>query len=100
MKRFLIILSGILSTIYLFNPGLGLFEFIPDNLPVVGNLDEGAAVYVIISVVSYLRGKDFGLFAVKQEEDSDDDMPALIEDEESDEESEEESEEESIEEID
>ena len=67
MKRYLIIGTGILSVIYLINPTAGLFELIPDNLPFVGNLDEGAAAYVLISVVAYLTGKDFGLFNKKQE---------------------------------
>lgn len=28
------------SSLYLANPGFGLIEFIPDNVPVFGNLDE------------------------------------------------------------
>ncbi|MDA1008289.1 MAG: DUF1232 domain-containing protein [Planctomycetota bacterium] len=28
------------SGLYLVNPGFGLFEFLPDNLPVIGNIDE------------------------------------------------------------
>ncbi len=67
MKRFLIIASGILSVLYLLNPGFGVFDLIPDNLPIIGNLDEGAAAYVLISVFAYLTGKDFGLFNSKEE---------------------------------
>ena len=67
MKHYLIIASGILSVLYILNPGFGVFDIIPDNLPIIGNLDEGAAAYVIISVIAYLRGKDFGLFNEKQE---------------------------------
>ncbi len=69
MKRFLIILSGLLSLIYLFNPGSGLVEFIPDVIPGLGNVDEGLAAYVLISVISYLTGKEFGLFSAKKEEE-------------------------------
>lgn len=69
MKRFLIILSGLLSLIYLFNPGSGLVEFIPDVIPGLGNVDEGLAAYVLISVISYLTGKEFGLFSTKKEEE-------------------------------
>jgi len=31
---------ALFSGLYLVNPTLGIFEFLPDNLPVVGNLDE------------------------------------------------------------
>jgi uncharacterized membrane protein YkvA (DUF1232 family) len=44
---------AILSLIYLINPTFGVFEFIPDNLPFIGNLDEGAAVYLIFSALKY-----------------------------------------------
>ena len=68
MKRFLIIASGVVSGLYILNPGFGVFELIPDTIPIIGNLDEGAAAYVIISVIAYLRGKDFGLFSKSNEE--------------------------------
>jgi len=32
-----------LCVLYLINPTLGVFELIPDNLPIIGNLDEVAA---------------------------------------------------------
>ncbi len=32
------------AVLYVLNPTAGIFEFLPDNLPVVGNLDEAAAV--------------------------------------------------------
>lgn len=69
MKRILIILSGLLALVYILNPTAGFFEFIPDNIPGVGNLDEGMAAYIIISVISYLTGKDFGLFGAKKKEE-------------------------------
>ena len=34
---------GGLCVLYLINPTLGVFELIPDNLPIIGNLDEVAA---------------------------------------------------------
>jgi uncharacterized membrane protein YkvA (DUF1232 family) len=43
--------------IYLLNPGLGIFELIPDNLPVVGNLDEGAAAALLVLLFQSLRSK-------------------------------------------
>ena len=41
------LLLGVLSSIYLFNPTAGVLELIPDNLPVVGNLDEVAASFLL-----------------------------------------------------
>lgn len=43
----LIYLLSIIGIIYLLNPTAGLLELIPDNLPVVGNLDEGAAALLV-----------------------------------------------------
>jgi hypothetical protein len=33
-------LGAVVSVIYLCNPGMGIFEILPDALPVIGNLDE------------------------------------------------------------
>ena len=46
-------LMGLLSIIYLLNPTAGIFEILPDNLPIVGNLDEAAAVALLLSVLRY-----------------------------------------------
>ncbi len=48
MKSVFIAFIGIASFLYLLNPTLGFFEFIPDALPYVGNLDEGAAVTLLL----------------------------------------------------
>ena len=37
------------------NPTMGVFELIPDNLPVIGNLDEGAAAILIWNAVQQIR---------------------------------------------
>jgi hypothetical protein len=44
---------GILSFVYLLNPTLGIFEFVPDNIPFLGNVDEGVAVFLIFSALKY-----------------------------------------------
>ncbi len=38
----LYVLGIVLAVVYLLNLGGGVVELIPDNLPVVGNLDEAA----------------------------------------------------------
>jgi len=53
MKSIFVILVGFFAFLYLLNPGAGVFELIPDNIPVIGNLDEAAAVYLILSCFKY-----------------------------------------------
>ncbi len=36
------------SLLYLMNPGWGVLELIPDNIPLIGNLDESVAVLVLL----------------------------------------------------
>ena len=56
---------GAISAVFLFNPGLGVFLEIPDNIPIVGNLDEAAAAALLISCLAYF-GLDLGnLFGKK-----------------------------------
>ena len=40
----LVYLLAILGLIYVLNPTAGILELIPDNIPVIGNLDEGVAL--------------------------------------------------------
>jgi len=53
VKKALLLALALFSVIYLLNPGAGIFELIPDNLPLVGNLDEAAAVALLLAC---LRG--------------------------------------------
>lgn len=50
---------GAIGAVYLVNPTAGIFELIPDNLPVLGNLDEAAAAVLLISCLAYF-GIDIG----------------------------------------
>lgn len=50
---------GAFSAVYLFNPGAGFIELIPDNIPIIGNLDEAAAAAMLISCLAYF-GLDIG----------------------------------------
>jgi uncharacterized membrane protein YkvA (DUF1232 family) len=51
------LIFGIIGAIYLLNPTAGLLELIPDNLPVIGNLDEAAATLLVVNAVRYLRNR-------------------------------------------
>lgn len=52
MPNWLIYLISAVGFIYLLNPTFGLLELIPDNFPVVGNLDEGAAALLFWQGIS------------------------------------------------
>jgi hypothetical protein len=52
MKRITAIFGIIVSTFYLLNFTMGIFE-IPDNLPIIGNLDELAAAILLIASLKH-----------------------------------------------
>ncbi len=60
MQGCLVFCLGVISVLYLLNIGVGVFELIPDNLPLVGNLDEGGAVTLLMMCLRY-----FGLDVTK-----------------------------------
>ncbi|MEZ5384684.1 MAG: hypothetical protein R3F13_04135 [Prosthecobacter sp.] len=73
MKLFrdlLVLASGILSALYLLNIGFGVAEFIPDNVPIFGNLDEAAATGLLINCLAYFGLNVGHLFRRKDTEDS------------------------------
>jgi hypothetical protein len=54
----LVYIAAVVGVIYVLNPTMGIFEFIPDNLPLIGNLDEGVAFLLVwFGIVEYLEGK-------------------------------------------
>lgn len=53
MKKFVVTCLGLLSVLYILNPTAGFFEIIPDNLPLIGNLDEAAAVALLLMCLKY-----------------------------------------------
>ncbi len=62
MKSIIVAILGILSVIYIINPGAGVFELIPDVIPFVGNLDEAAATALLLSCLSYFGIDLFNIF--------------------------------------
>mgnify|MGYP001797949393 CR=1 FL=1 len=61
---------GLFSAIYLLNPSAGFLELIPDNLPVVGNLDEAAAAALVVSCLAYFGVDIGGMFGRKKKKDA------------------------------
>jgi hypothetical protein len=52
-KSLLVGIAMGLSGLYLLNPGMGIFDFIPDNIPGIGNIDEGVASAILLGGVRY-----------------------------------------------
>ncbi len=57
-KDLFIIGLAVLALIYLVNPTAGILELIPDNFPLVGNLDEAGATIILVNTLAYY-GLDF-----------------------------------------
>ncbi len=53
MKNSIVICLGIISLLYLCNIGVGVIEAIPDNIPFIGNLDEGGAAVLLLICLRY-----------------------------------------------
>lgn len=53
IKGILVLLLGLLSVAYLTNLGAGVLEFIPDNFPLIGNLDEAGATLLLLNCLAY-----------------------------------------------
>ena len=66
MKKLLIAFAGLLAFLYLVNPTMGLFEFLPDNLPLVGNVDEATATMVLLGVLRYFGWDLTNLFSERK----------------------------------
>jgi len=45
--KWAVYLLSLLGFIYLLNPTAGILELLPDNLPWIGNIDEGAAALAL-----------------------------------------------------
>ena len=64
LKKIAVGIVALISFVYLLNFTMGIFE-LPDNLPIIGNMDEAAATAFFISALRYfgldlsnLFGKD------------------------------------------
>jgi hypothetical protein len=53
MKGFIVFLLGIVSLLYILNIGIGFIELIPDNIPIIGNLDEAGAAMLLVNCLKY-----------------------------------------------
>ena len=53
-----VFLCGLIAFIYLLNPTAGILEIIPDNFPIIGNLDEAGATLILLHAIKILTGWD------------------------------------------
>ncbi len=54
----LVYLLGVAAVIYVLNLGSGQFEAIRDNVPFIGNLDEGLAyLFIWSALIEFLEGR-------------------------------------------
>jgi Protein of unknown function (DUF1232) len=53
MKNLFVAFVGLLSFLYLINPTFGVFELLPDNIPLVGNVDEATTSMVLLGALRY-----------------------------------------------
>lgn len=63
MQKFFAWIILVIGIIYVINPTFGVFELIPDNIPFVGNIDEGVVFYLIFNSIRYIQGKKEYLFS-------------------------------------
>lgn len=65
IKSIIVGAIGTISGLYLINPGFGIFEFIPDAIPFIGNLDEGLATFFLLSTLAYFGVDLQNIFGTK-----------------------------------
>ncbi|NTU76164.1 MAG: DUF1232 domain-containing protein [Anaerolineaceae bacterium] len=59
----IVYILAFVGVIYLLNPTAGIFELLPDNLPIIGNLDDGvAAILIWFGLVEMVEGKPWRAF--------------------------------------
>jgi hypothetical protein len=55
LKTCLYVLGVVVGAVYIANPTAGVWELLPDNLPLVGNLDEAAMVTMLLGCLRALK---------------------------------------------
>lgn len=70
LKSIGIAVLGLIGIIYILNPTAGIIEIIPDAIPIIGNLDEAAAVALVLGALRYF-GIDLTRFFKKDRKDID-----------------------------
>jgi uncharacterized membrane protein YkvA (DUF1232 family) len=69
MKNLGAVLLGLIALIYLLNPTAGVFELIPDNIPLIGNLDEAGAMTLLLICLRYFGYELPDIFKAKNRDE-------------------------------
>lgn len=69
LKELVILALAAIAVLYLINPTAGILEFIPDNLPVVGNIDEAGATLILLNTLRHYGLDLTRIFAKQREEE-------------------------------
>ena len=80
MKKqdFVVIGAALFAIFYIINPTAGFIEFIPDNIPLVGNLDEAGAVFILISALKYFGFEMPNIFKKEEKQRNESSKPTII----------------------
>jgi uncharacterized membrane protein YkvA (DUF1232 family) len=80
MKKqdFVVIGTALFAILYIINPTAGFIELIPDNIPLIGNLDEAGAVFIIISALKYFGFEMPNIFKKEEKIKKEDSKPTII----------------------
>lgn len=54
-NRLACVVGLVVGALYLLNPTAGILEILPDNLPILGNLDEAGATVLVVRCLAALR---------------------------------------------
>ena len=78
LTQMLVPVAGVVATVYLLNPTAGVLELLPDNLPLVGNLDEAGASLLLINVLGYYGIDLHRAGRGRRKRDDEDDRPGAF----------------------
>lgn len=67
MKSFIVFLIGVFAAVYLLNFTFGVVE-LPDNWPIIGNIDEGVATLLLLNALKYFGIDLTNIFKRNREE--------------------------------
>ncbi|HMV14989.1 MAG TPA: DUF1232 domain-containing protein [Chitinophagales bacterium] len=70
--------AAFFAVLYLINPTAGFIELIPDNIPLIGNLDEAGAVFILIAALKYFGFEMPSIFKKDNEKKDSDTKPTII----------------------
>jgi len=80
MKKqdFVVIGAALFAIFYIINPTAGFIELIPDNIPLIGNLDEAGAVFILISALRYFGFNLPNIFKKEEKAKDESSKPTII----------------------